>query len=158
MWLWTRQIKTIGQRTPRRNVLNKWFKLPRGRDSGALPLSLAMCLSTRTVLFFLLINSLLTSLLSIFVEALLCKVKGPGPLSLATGLAVRSWRFYCPHQPQSVAANPGPAPSRCELRPPENILAGKIVQIKFFRTLKMNQRLERIKGLKKIQGTSTWEI
>ena len=149
MWLWTRQIKTIGQRTPRRNGLKKWFKLPWGRDSGALPLSLSL---------FLLINSLLTSLLSIFVEALLCKAKGPGPLSLTTGLAVRSWCFYRSHQPQSMAANPGPAPRRCKLRPPENILAGKIVQIKFFRTLKMNQRLERIKGLKKIQGTSTWEI
>ena len=70
MWLWTRQIKTIGQRTPRRNVLKEWFKLPCGRDSGALPLSLPVCLSTCTALFFLLIHSLLTSWLSIFVEVL----------------------------------------------------------------------------------------
>ena len=36
-------------------------------------------LSTRTVLFFLLINISLALLLSIFVEILFCKAEGPGP-------------------------------------------------------------------------------
>ena len=52
-----------------------------------------VCIST--VLFFLLINTLLALLLSVFVEILFCKAKGPGPLSLTTGLVARIWYFHC---------------------------------------------------------------
>ena len=54
--LWSRKIKKFGQRKTGRNVPHKWFKLPWGHDSGTLPLSLLVYLSTHTVLFFLLIN------------------------------------------------------------------------------------------------------
>ena len=47
------------------------------RDS---PSESAHASSTLTVLFFLLRNILLASLLSVFVEILFCKHKGPGPL------------------------------------------------------------------------------
>ena len=43
---------------------------------------------------FLLINALLTSLLSVFVGTLSCKAEGAGPLSLTTGLGARIWWFH----------------------------------------------------------------
>ena len=42
-------------------------------------------------LFSLLINTLLVSLLFVFVGILFCKVQEPGPLSLTTGLVVKIW-------------------------------------------------------------------
>ena len=58
-------------------------------NSGTVPLSLPECLSTPTILFFLLINILLASLLSIFVEILFCKAEGPRPLSMTTSIVAR---------------------------------------------------------------------
>ena len=58
----------------------------------SLSLSSPVCIST--VLFFLLINALLALLLSVFMEILFCKAKGPGPLSLTAGLVARTW---CSH-------------------------------------------------------------
>ena len=83
--LWTRQIKMIGQRKPVRNAPRKWFKL--GYDTGTLPLRLPMCLSTQTVLFFLLINTLLASLLSIFLNFFLQSLRAK---ALVTGLVLGS--------------------------------------------------------------------
>ena len=60
-----------------------------------------------------------TSLLSVFVEILFYKAKGPGPLSLTTDLMARIWCFTAAVQPQSLAGSPSSAPSRCRLRPPE---------------------------------------
>ena len=52
----------------------------------SLSLSPPVCLSTRTELvLFLLVNTLLASLLMVFVAILFRKVRGPGPLSLTTG-------------------------------------------------------------------------
>ena len=68
--------------------------------------------------FFLLINTLLVSLLSIFVEILFCKTKETGPLSLTNGLVARIWCFHYHHPAQSLAGNLSPAPSHCRLRPP----------------------------------------
>ena len=53
----------------------KWFKPP----WGCKCLSSHVCLSTWTVLFFLLINTLLVSLLSVFVAVLSCKAEEPEP-------------------------------------------------------------------------------
>ena len=53
-----------------------------------------MWLVTHTVLFFLLRNTLLASLLFVFVEILFYKAEGPGPLSLITGLVARIWWFH----------------------------------------------------------------
>ena len=78
-----------------------------------------MCLSTRTVLFSLLI--LLVSLLSVFVEILFCKAEWPGPLSLTSGLLVRIWCFHYCDPAQSLLGNPGPTSSHCRLRPLEII-------------------------------------
>ena len=44
-----------------------------------LPLSPPVCLSSYTVLFFLLINTLPIPLLSIFVGIIFLHVEGPGP-------------------------------------------------------------------------------
>ena len=68
---------------------------------GTVPLSLPMCLSTCTVLFSLLRNTLLVSLLSIFVEIIFCKAEGPGLLSLTTGLVPKIWCFHC-HDPAPI--------------------------------------------------------
>ena len=57
----------------------KIIQTARGCNSGTLPLSLPMCLTTPTVLFTLLINTVIISLLSVFVGILFCKAKGPGP-------------------------------------------------------------------------------
>ena len=48
---------------------------------------------------FLSINTLLASLLSVFVDILFCKTEGPGPLSLTTGLVARIW---CSHYRDSA--------------------------------------------------------
>ena len=66
-------------------------------------LSPPMCLSTHT--FFLLINTLLVSLLSVFVGILFRKAKGPGPchwLLVPGGLVARIQRSYC-HGPTSIS-------------------------------------------------------
>ena len=75
------------------------------------------CLPTCTILFFLLINTLLASLISILVEILFCKAKGPGPLSLTTGLVARIWCFYCYDSAQSLAGSPSLASRHWRLRP-----------------------------------------
>ena len=88
-------------------------------NSGTFSLSLPMCLSTYTVHLFLLIKTSLASLLSVFVEILFCKAKGPGPLSLTTGLGARICCFRRCHPAQSLVGNSGPAPRHCRSRPPE---------------------------------------
>ena len=105
--LQTRQIIMIGQRKPEKNAPYEWFKLPCGHSSGSLPLSLPKCLSICTVLFFL-INTSLASLLSVFVEILFCKVQGPGPLSLTTGLVARIWCSHHHDPAQSLVGNQAP--------------------------------------------------
>ena len=112
---------------------SKWFikgkpeETPHISDSNChegttqgLSLSLRMCLSTHTILFFS-INTLLASLLSIFVEILFCKVKGPGPLSLTVVLWLGSGVFTTVTQPQSPSGNPSPTPSCCRPRLPKII-------------------------------------
>ena len=74
--------------------------------SNSLPESDCMSIHTYCILFFLLINTLLASLISILVEILFCKAKGPGPLSLTTGLVARIWCFYCYDSAQSLAGSP----------------------------------------------------
>ena len=53
-----------------------------------------MCISIHTFCTrFLLINTSLASLLSIFMGILFCKAEEPGPLSLIIGLLARVWCF-----------------------------------------------------------------
>ena len=68
---------------------------------------------------FLLINTLLASLLFVFVEILFCKAEGPGPLSMTPGPVARIWCFHCGDPAQSLAGNPNPTPNHCRPRPPE---------------------------------------
>ena len=56
----------------------KWFELPRVCDSGTLPLSLLMCLSTYTVLFFLQIKHFTFHYFLSLWGFLFCKTKWPG--------------------------------------------------------------------------------
>ena len=44
---------------------------------------------------FLLKNTLLVSLLSVFIGILFCKAEEPGPLPLAIGLVARIWCSHC---------------------------------------------------------------
>ena len=60
------------------------------RDS----LWVCLCLFTGNVFFLILINTLLASLLSVFVAILFCKAEASGPLTLTTGLVPRTWCFY----------------------------------------------------------------
>ena len=64
----TRQTKMIGQRKPGSNSDY--------HEGVTLSLSPPACLPTHIVFFFLLINTLLVSLFSIFVGILFCKAKG----------------------------------------------------------------------------------
>ena len=98
--LWMGQIEMTGLRKTRRNAPSK---MPRGNNAGPLPLSLPLYLPTCTV-FFLLIHTSLTSLLSLFVGILFCKAEGPDPLSLATALVTGIWCFL--HY--NGAGNPSP--------------------------------------------------
>ena len=66
---------------------------------------------THTHFFPLLINTLLASLFSIFVEIPCCKTKGPGTLSLTTLSRLGSSAFTAATQLQSLAGDP----SRCRL-------------------------------------------
>ena len=88
-------------------------------NSGTLPLNLPVCVSTHTVLFFPLINTLLAMLLSIFVEFLFYKAEVPGPLSLTTCLLSRIWCFHHYDPVQFLAGNISPTLSHCRLNPPE---------------------------------------
>ena len=73
-----RQVKMSSQRKSGRNAPHKWFKLPPGRNSGPLSLSLPMCLSICTVLF-LLINTVLASPLLSLWKFFSAAPKGQGP-------------------------------------------------------------------------------
>ena len=77
--LGTRQIKMIGQRKPRRSTPIQVIETATRARLRTLPLSLPMCLSTRTAPLFPLINTLLVSLLSVFAGIIFCKAEGPGP-------------------------------------------------------------------------------
>ena len=57
----------------------KVIQVRQGPDSVPFSLSPPTCLPTRTGLFFVEINTLLASLLSVFVGVLFCKAEGPGP-------------------------------------------------------------------------------
>ena len=70
---------------------------------GTLLLSLPLYVSTHTILFFLIINTWLVSVLSIFVGIHFCKAKGPRPLSLTAGLVPRIWCFHC-HYTASISS------------------------------------------------------
>ena len=76
----------IGQRKSRRNGPYKWFKLPQVVSLWVHPCEYPHMLYS----FFLLINTLLVSLLSVFVEILFCKAKEPGPC-----LTARMWYSHC---------------------------------------------------------------
>ena len=89
--LWTRQIKMIGPRKPRRNAPYKWFKLPRGRDS----LWAHLCVYPLVLYSFLLINTLLVSLLSVFLGILFLQSRRARTLSLTPGLVAGIRRSHC---------------------------------------------------------------
>ena len=82
--------------------------------------SAPMCLSTHTILFFFLINTLLASLLSIFVEILSYKAKGPGPLSLTTGLVARIWCFHYLNQAPISDWEPKPLSKSLQAKATQN--------------------------------------
>ena len=96
------QIWTVNQRNPndwpketRKKCLIKVIRAAtRVQLSDSLSLRPPVCLSTCTGLFFLSINTLPVSPLSIFVGILFCKAEGPGPLSLTTDLGARIWYFH----------------------------------------------------------------
>ena len=71
--------------------------------------------------FFLLINILLASLLSIFVEILLWKAEGPELSSLTTSLAASICCFHCCNPAQSLAGNPSSVSSCCKLKSPDQV-------------------------------------
>lgn len=86
-----------------------------------------MCLPTGTVHFFLLMNTLLDSLLSVFVEISFSQRQKPGPLLLTTGLVARIRCSHFRDPAQSLAGNPSSAPRFRRLRPPRtcSIRAGR---------------------------------
>ena len=98
------QIRTVNQAYQNDWPKETWKKYPikiiqttiRMLLSNSLPESDCMSIHTYCILFFLLRNTLLASLISILVEILFCKAKGPGPLSLTTGLVARMrCRHHC---------------------------------------------------------------
>ena len=87
-----------------------------------LSLSSPVCLATHTLLFFfLLINTSLVSLLSVFVGILFCKAEGPGPCHWPLVWWLGFGALTAMTQPQSLARNWNPASSCCRPRPLEII-------------------------------------
>ena len=80
-----------------------------------------MCLSTCIVLIFLLINTLLASLLFVIMEILFCKAEAPKTLAPTAGLVARIWCLHCPNTTSISGWEPSPTPSYCRSRPPEII-------------------------------------
>ena len=124
------QIWTVNQAYQNDWPKETWKKYPIKIIQTAIRMLLSnsllepACVSIHTycILFFLLINTLLASLISIFVEILFCKAKGPGPLSLTTGLVPRICYFHCYDSAQSLAGSPSLAPRHCRLRAPKSRL------------------------------------
>ena len=77
-----------------KKYIRKVIKTATRVQTQRLSLSSPVCLSTCTVLFFLLTNTSLISLLSVFVGILFCIAKGPGLLLLTTDLVARIWCFH----------------------------------------------------------------
>ena len=96
------QIGTMNQTSQNDWPKETWKKCPikvsqtvmRMRFSNSLSLSLAVHPSQVLSFFLLLINSLLVSLLSIFVRILFWKAKGPESMSLTPGPVARIWYFH----------------------------------------------------------------
>ena len=102
----------------------------------SLSLNLPMCLSTHTVLFFLSISTLLASLLSVFVEILFSKARGPGPLSLTTNLVARIRCFHYRNLASVFGWEPKPHSSLCRPRPPKIIM--RLTPVFLFPQLSIN--------------------
>ena len=86
----------------------------------SLSLSLPVCLSTPTVLFFLLINTLLASVLPVFVKILFYKAKGPWPCHSPLVSWLRSGAFTTVTQLNLWLGTQAPlTPSCCRPRLPE---------------------------------------
>ena len=84
-----------------------------------------MCLSTRTVLFYLLINTFLVSLLSVFVGILFLQSCMARALSVTSGLVAR---IRCCHRcdPNSIT---GQEPKPC-LKPLQTEATGNLTHFK----------------------------
>ena len=103
-----------------------------------LSLNSPVCLSTHTVVFFLFINTLLASLLSVFVEIIFSKARGPGPLSLTTNLVARIWCFHYRNLASVFGWEPKPHSSFCRPRPPKIIM--RLTPVFLFPQLSINCR------------------
>ena len=77
-----------------RTRLSNWTKLKWGCNTGTLPLSLPMCLSTGTILFPLNKYSTCFTTFRLGGNSFL-QTWGLGLLSLTTGLVARIWCFHC---------------------------------------------------------------
>ena len=97
-----RQSKRVGQSKSGRNVPSKWFRLRHSLTT--ISLSMLLCLSTCTILFFLLVSTLLVSLLSVSLwKSISMQLMGQG---LVSGLGFRALTVMAWLQP--VAGKPQP--------------------------------------------------
>ena len=88
---------------PHRNNSNCQEGMAQGFSLWVSPMSIHIYCT-----LFLLINTLLSSLLFVFMEILFFKAQEPGPLPLTAGLVAKHWCFYhC--DPTSISSwEPGP--------------------------------------------------
>ena len=117
----TRKVKMIGWRNLEEMPHKSNSNCHKGATQG---LSLRVCPYVYPHVlysFFLLINILLASLLSIFVEILLWKAEGPELSSLTTSLAASICCFHCCNPAQSLAGNPSSVSSCCKLKSPDKV-------------------------------------
>ena len=105
-------IQTVSQANQNDWPKETWNKYPIKVIQTAMRVQLWLSLFLSTPVayctFSPLINTLLASLLSVFVEILFCKAEGPGPLSLTTGQVARNLGLN--HGPTSIS---GPEPKPC---------------------------------------------
>ena len=110
-----RKIKMIGQRKPKRNSHKSISNCPENTAQQlrySPPDSACVFIHMHCTLF-LLINTSLASLLSVFLEILFCKAKGPGPChwSLVYWLGSGAFNHFW-IQPQFLAWKLSPTPSK----------------------------------------------
>ena len=98
--LWTRQIRNDWPKETQKKYPIKVIQTT--RSSETLSPWVCLCVYSHVLYSFFPLNTLLASLLSVFVRILSCQAKGPGPLSLTTGLVARiSCCHHC--EPASIS-------------------------------------------------------
>ena len=116
------QTQTDNQAKMTRNLEEMLYQSDSNYHEGTtLSLGPPRCLTTHTVLFSLLINTLLVLLLSLSVGILFCKTEGTGwALSLTSGLVSMIWCSHCHDLTPTSGREPKPCFKLLQAKPTQD--------------------------------------